>query len=136
MLQPEAIHKVIFFILRIAAFCPGMRALIKAIFQFKNKKLEREVFGIKFPNPVGLGAGLDKNAELPDMFGYMGFGFVEIGTVTPVAQPGNEQPRVFRLKNDKALINRMGFNNGGSLFMVDKLKQRKSKVIIGGNIGK
>ena len=101
-----------------------------------NPLLERELFGIKFPNPVGLAAGLDKNAEAFDMLGYLGFGFVEIGTLTPVGQPGNPKPRAFRLKNDKALINRMGFNNFGAENAVKRLKSKKSKIIIGGNIGK
>ncbi|MEA3443537.1 MAG: quinone-dependent dihydroorotate dehydrogenase [Bacteroidota bacterium] len=136
LFQPETIHYIIFLKLKLAAKIPGIPAIFRALFQLKHKSLEREVFGIMFPNPVGLAAGLDKDAELPDMFGNMGFGFVEIGTVTPIAQSGNERPRLFRLINDKALINRMGFNNRGADFMLSKLKQRQSNVIVGGNIGK
>ena len=91
---------------------------------------------LKFKNPVGLAAGFDKNAELIDDFSNLGFGFIEIGTLTPKAQPGNEQPRLFRLKQDRALINRMGFNNDGVESAVERLKARKSNIIVGGNIGK
>ena len=98
--------------------------------------LEREVFGLKFPNPVGLAAGLDKNAEVIDAMAMLGFGFVEIGTVTPKPQPGNEKPRLFRLIKDQALINRMGFNNVGADLAASRLQRRKSKVIVGANIGK
>jgi len=92
--------------------------------------------GITFPNPVGLAAGFDKNAEVIDAFAAMGFGFVEIGTLTPVAQSGNPKKRIFRIPQDEALINRMGFNNKGVDSAIEKLKNRKSKVIVGGNIGK
>jgi len=94
------------------------------------------VFGLTFENPVGLAAGMDKNAELIDEFASLGFGFVEIGTVTPKAQPGNPKPRMFRLPNDKGLINRMGFNNDGTDIVVARLRKRRSRVIVGGNIGK
>jgi dihydroorotate dehydrogenase len=113
-----------------------MPFFIKKLFQNNNPLLEKELFGIKFPNQVGLAAGLDKNAEAFDMLGYLGFGFVEIGTLTPVGQPGNPRPRAFRLKKDQALINRMGFNNHGIEAAVKRLKRKKSKIIIGGNIGK
>ncbi len=136
LFSPETIHKFTFSCFKMAIILPGASFITKKIFSFKNKKLEKELFGIKFPNPVGLAAGLDKDAEVFDMLGYMGFGFVEIGTVTPKAQPGNPKPRVFRLKKDKALINRMGFNNKGVEAAVKNLKKKKSKVIIGGNIGK
>jgi dihydroorotate dehydrogenase len=118
--------------------------LIRNTFQFSSNSLKKEIFGLDFPNPVGLGAGFDKNALYLNELEALGFGFVEIGTVTPKAQDGNEQPRLFRLPADKALINRMGFNNGG----VDAVKQRlinwnstknshqNGQMIIGGNIGK
>lgn len=106
------------------------------MYQKKDKKFEREVFGIKFPNPIGLAAGLDKDGEAIDMLGFLGFGFVEIGTVTPLPQPGNPKPRLFRLIKNNGIINRMGFNNNGVEEMVKKVKQKYSKVIIGGNIGK
>jgi dihydroorotate dehydrogenase len=98
--------------------------------------LERNVFGLKFANPVGLAAGFDKEAEFIDEFASLGFGFIEIGTITPKGQPGNPRPRLFRLKADEALINRMGFNNEGVEQAVSLLKKRRSKVIVGGNIGK
>lgn len=98
--------------------------------------LERELWGIKFKNPVGLAAGFDKDAKFVDDLAALGFGFLEIGTVTPLAQAGNEKPRLFRLPEDKALINRMGFNNDGVAAAVERLKKRKSDIVIGGNIGK
>lgn len=102
-----------------------------------SPKLERTIRGIKFPNPVGLGAGLDKDAKVTDEMAALGFGFIEIGTVTPVGQPGNDKPRAFRLPKDEALINRMGFNNEGAKAAAERLRKRKNhKVIIGGNIGK
>ncbi len=134
LFPPETAHKITFTLLKIASFIPGIPAILKN--GSKNLKTETEVLGIKFPNPVGLAAGLDKDAEVYDMLGYLGFGFVEIGTVTPKAQPGNPKPRSFRLKKNKALINRMGFNNKGVEFAINKLKKRKSNVVVVGNIGK
>ncbi|GAB4236316.1 MAG: quinone-dependent dihydroorotate dehydrogenase [Ekhidna sp.] len=106
------------------------------MFHFQDNRLEKTVFGITFKNPVGLAAGFDKNAELIDDFSHLGFGFIEIGTLTPKGQPGNPQPRLFRLPQDHALINRMGFNNDGVEPAVERLKNRKSTIIVGGNIGK
>ncbi len=134
--QPETIHAFTFSILKALSFIPGLPFIFKKIFINNNPKLKRTVFGIDFPNPVGLAAGLDKDADLFDMLGYLGFGFIEIGTLTPVAQLGNPKPRAFRLRNDQALINRMGFNNKGLKSAIEKLKGKKSKIIIGGNIGK
>jgi dihydroorotate dehydrogenase len=94
------------------------------------------LFGLEFPNPIGLAAGLDKNALLIDSWEMFGFGFIELGTITPLAQDGNPQPRLFRIPQDKALINRMGFNNDGMLVIAERLKNRSSKIIVGGNIGK
>jgi len=113
-----------------------MAALVRSIFRVRNKKLEREVFGLKFENPVGLAAGFDKDGTLFRDFRHLGFGFIEVGTVTPLAQGGNPQPRMFRLPEDKALINRMGFNNRGVKHMAKQLKNRPKAFIIGGNIGK
>lgn len=113
-----------------------MAGLFRSLFSYRNESLEREIFGLKFPNPVGLAAGFDKDARLIDEMSNLGFGFIEIGTVTPKGQPGNPQPRLFRLPQDQSLINRMGFNNGGAIDTVERLKRRKSKVIVGGNIGK
>ncbi len=134
--QPEKAHNITFGLLKFGQRIPLVPSFLKALFQYKSKKLERTVFGIKFPNPVGLAAGLDKDAEAFDMFGYMGFGFVEIGTLTPVGQPGNPQPRAFRFVENEALINRMGFNNSGVEDAVKRLRKKRSNIIIGGNIGK
>ncbi|BDD11153.1 dihydroorotate dehydrogenase (quinone) [Fulvitalea axinellae] len=135
-LDPEPAHNFTFGWIRRASSIPGVGSIIKAAYGYKSPKLEREVFGIRFPNPVGLAAGLDKEAQLIDELANMGFGFIEIGTLTPVGQPGNPEPRMFRLPEDKAVINRMGFNNQGVEQAVKRLRARKSKVIVGGNIGK
>ena len=103
---------------------------------FRSPQLEREVFGIRFPNPVGLAAGFDKDAKLVNPLATMGFGFIEIGTVTPRPQAGNPKPRLFRLPIDRALINRMGFNNDGVEAAVDRLRRDNPQCIVGGNIGK
>jgi dihydroorotate dehydrogenase len=100
-----------------------------------DSRLEREVFGIRFPNPVGLAAGFDKDAKLFNELADFGFGFIEIGTLTPKPQPGNPPKRLFRLKADQAIINRMGFNNGGVAAAANRLK-KAHRVLIGGNIGK
>jgi len=105
-------------------------------FKLNDPKLERKLFGLTFPNPVGLAAGFDKDAKWIDPLAELGFGFLEIGTITPKAQPGNPKPRMFRLIEDKALINRMGFNNDGVDSAVERIKKSKCKVPIGGNIGK
>jgi dihydroorotate dehydrogenase len=136
LLKPEQAHHITTTLLRIICRIPGGRAAFRFLFTYKHKKLEREVFGIRFENPVGLAAGLDKEARFIDEFAALGFGFIEIGTITPKGQPGNPLPRLFRLKEDEALINRMGFNNEGVEMAVSQLKKRKSKVIVGGNIGK
>jgi dihydroorotate dehydrogenase len=110
--------------------------MISRKFNVESPSIEKELFGIKFKNPVGLAAGFDKNASMFDELDMFGFGFIEIGTVTPLAQDGNETPRLFRLKKDQAIINRMGFNNYGVDFVVEKLKNRNKSIVIGGNIGK
>ena len=115
---------------------PGAMWLWRVIFKVKKVGLEREVFGIKFDNPVGLAAGFDKDAKLFDELASFGFGFIEIGTVTPLPQDGNPKPRLFRLNDDSGLINRMGFNNQGIELVVARLRRKKSDIIIGGNIGK
>lgn len=134
--DPEKAHHFVFTALKTLLAIPGMKWLWKKLYVIEDKRLEREVFGITFRNPVGLAAGLDKNAELFNELDYCGFGFIEVGTVTPRPQDGNEKPRLFRLPEDNGLINRMGFNNGGVEVMVERLKQRKPGLIIGGNIGK
>lgn len=132
-LSPEKAHHLTFSLLKF----PGFSLLAGAAYAKSDSSLEKEVFGLKFKNPVGLAAGLDKNALAFNELGEMGFGFIEIGTVTPKPQPGNDQPRLFRLPKNEALINRMGFNNEGIVAAAKRLKNRKdSSVLIGGNIGK
>ncbi len=136
LFPPEFIHHFTFNFLKLAGKVPGLMKLISSFHQIENKKLERTLFGITFKNPVGLAAGFDKDARLIDELSTFGFGFIEIGTLTPKPQPGNEKPRLFRLPKDQAVINRMGFNNQGVDVAVERLKNRKSTVIVGGNIGK
>ena len=133
--DPEVVHYFTFDFLKIIFKIPGVPALVKSIYQLNDPMLEREVFGLKFKNPVGLAAGFDKDAKLYKELDAFGFGFVEIGTVTPKPQPGNEKKRIFRLKEDEAIINRMGFNNEGVEAAVNRLKYNKD-VLVGGNIGK
>lgn len=135
--DPENIHYVVTGGLRRANRIWGVKSLLKNLYQFEDKRLEREVMGLKFKNPLGLAAGFDKNASMIEELAEFGFGFIEIGTVTPLPQPGNEKPRMFRLPQDNALINRMGFNNQGVDVVAARLKQLDRKgLIIGGNIGK
>jgi dihydroorotate dehydrogenase len=136
LIDAERVHHLIFGLLKFKARIPGVKSFLSVLFDYQNASLEREVFGIKFKNPVGLAAGFDKDAKLVDELACFGFGFIEIGTLTPKPQPGNDKPRLFRLPLDKALINRMGFNNGGVVAASERLRKRKSKVIVGGNIGK
>ena len=135
-IDPEKVHNYSYTVLRTAFKLPLSAKVAENLYCVKSPKLEREVFGLKFPNPVGLAAGFDKNARLVDEFSHLGFGFIEIGTVTPRPQPGNDKPRLFRLPADQAIINRMGFNNQGADTAAHRLKYRKSNIIIGGNIGK
>ena len=136
LFDPEKVHYFTTDLLHILLKIPGVKWIFKKQFILEDKKLERTVFGIHFKNPVGLAAGFDKNGKMFNDMAYCGFGFIEIGTVTPKAQMGNEKPRLFRLKEDEAIINRMGFNNDGVEEVVANLKKRKTKIIIGGNIGK
>lgn len=133
--DPEKVHHFTFKFLKNSCKIPFVPAILKAIYEVKNPALEREVFGIKFKNPVGLAAGFDKDAKLFNELSNFGFGFIEIGTLTPKPQEGNPKKRLFRLKKDNAIINRMGFNNGGVEKATQRLK-KKHNVIIGGNIGK
>ncbi|MDP2387207.1 MAG: quinone-dependent dihydroorotate dehydrogenase [Bacteroidota bacterium] len=136
-LDPEKAHYLTFDCLKFFLGAGFMRRLASLIYKVKNPRLERTVAGIKFPNPVGLAAGLDKDAKVFDELGALGFGFIEIGTLTPKPQPGNDKPRLFRLIPDEAIINRMGFNNHGVEEAVERLKKKKTPgLIIGGNIGK
>jgi dihydroorotate dehydrogenase len=136
LFPPELIHHITFATLKMLFKIPGVFSLVKKQFEVADKKLERTLFGLSFKNPVGLAAGFDKNAVLFDELSAFGFGFIEIGTVTPKPQSGNLKPRLFRLKKDQALINRMGFNNDGVEVIAERLKHRKTDIIIGGNIGK
>jgi len=134
--DPEKVHHFIFRMIRFSLKIPGMKGLWKKWYVLEDPKLETKLFGLTFKNPVGLAAGFDKDAALYNELAYCGFGFIEVGTVTPKAQPGNPKKRLFRLIEDEAIINRMGFNNGGIEEMVKNLKKRDTQVIIGGNIGK
>lgn len=134
--QPETAHRFAFAAGRIFQLIPGMMPLITAICGKPASALSREVCGLRFSSPLGLGAGLDKGAELLDIWKALGFGFVEIGTVTPEAQPGNPKPRVFRLPEKGLILNRMGFNSEGAKVVGQRLRKRPSGLIVGGNIGK
>ena len=135
LFDPEKVHYFTFFLIRIVSKIPGVSALFESLYAVNDKRLEIEVFGLKFKNPVGLAAGFDKDAVLYQELSHFGFGFIEIGTLTPKGQVGNPKKRLFRLKEDQAIINRMGFNNGGVQEAVERLKKNKG-VLIGGNIGK
>lgn len=133
----EKAHHLTVSLLKITLAIPLVGWLFRKNFEMKDKRLERQVFGLNFPNPVGLAAGFDKDGKSYRAMSALGFGFIEIGTVTPVGQAGNPQPRLFRLPSDMGLINRMGFNNEGVDAMVERLKKGKPKnLIVGGNIGK
>lgn len=141
-LTPEAAHRVTVFLLDLAAAFPPTRRLLQRLFCLKNKNLERKVLGLRFPNPVGLAAGFDKDGRHIRGLACLGFGFIEVGTVTPQPQAGNPRPRLFRLPADRALINRMGFNNEGLDALAGRLKKYRAAIrpgdgpLIGGNIGK
>jgi dihydroorotate dehydrogenase len=136
LFDPEKIHYFTAWLIRTTLSIPGMKTLWTKRFRLEDSRLKTKVFGIEFDNPVGLAAGFDKNAFMFNDLAYCGFGFIEIGTVTPLGQPGNEKPRLFRLKEDAGIINRMGFNNDGVDNALKNLKIKKTKLIIGGNIGK
>ena len=133
--DPEEVHYFTFSAIRFISKIPGFSFVFRSIYVLEDKRLETEVFGLKFKNPVGLAAGFDKDALLYNELSNFGFGFIEIGTLTPKPQDGNPKKRLFRLKQDSAIINRMGFNNKGIQAAIEKLKQN-SGVLIGGNIGK
>ncbi|AOW19622.1 quinone-dependent dihydroorotate dehydrogenase [Urechidicola croceus] len=136
LFDPEKVHHFTFSMLKFAFKIPFKASVIRSIYSVKSPKLERNLFGLKFKNPVGLAAGFDKNAVLYNELSNFGFGFIEIGTVTPKGQEGNPKKRLFRLKDDQGIINRMGFNNEGVDVVVERLKNRNTNLIIGGNIGK
>ncbi len=133
--DPEKVHHFTFSLIRFLHKIPFVGSSINSYYEVKSPKLEREVFGLKFKNPVGLAAGFDKDAKLYQELSNFGFGFIEIGTLTPKPQDGNPKQRLFRLQEDSAIINRMGFNNGGVEEAIVRLRKNKG-VLIGGNIGK
>lgn len=133
--DPEKIHYFTFGLIRFLCKIPGMPPLFRSLYDVQDKSLEREAFGLTFRNPVGLAAGFDKDARCYNELSHFGFGFIEIGTLTPRPQEGNPKPRLFRLREDSAIINRMGFNNGGVHKAAERLRKNKN-VLIGGNIGK
>ncbi len=133
----EKAHHLTVGLLKFTLAVPGLSHLFRMVFSVKDRRLQREVMGLTFPNPVGLAAGFDKDGKSFRAMAALGFGFIEVGTVTPRPQAGNPLPRLFRLPEDKALINRMGFNNEGVDALVERLKRDRPKgLIIGGNIGK
>ena len=136
LFDPESIHYFTVALLRLASKFPGFQRMLSGLFSIHDARLERKLLGLYFKNPVGLAAGFDKDARLINELASFGFGFIEIGTLTPKPQSGNERPRLFRLPKDEALINRMGFNNEGVLAAVTRLKKVKPGLIVGGNIGK
>lgn len=136
LFSPETAHMLVFKALKIIKFIPFGNSVLKMFFSYSAPSLQRQVIGLDFPNPVGLAAGLDKNAEVYNQMSLLGFGFVEIGSVTVAPQEGNPKPRSFRLVKDKALINRMGINNMGIKKIVRNIQRNKPRVIIGGNISK
>lgn len=136
LFPPEFVHRMATFLLLNFFSIPGAASLFRKHYRIDHPDLVRKLFGINFPNPVGIAAGFDKEARLYNALANFGFGFIEIGTVTPLGQKGNPRPRLFRIPEDKALINRMGFNNEGVEAFARNLRKNHPKVIIGGNIGK
>lgn len=134
--DPEWVHYFTLNALRLLNKIPFSSWLFRKIYSYQNSSLEKELFGIKFKNPVGLAAGFDKNGKYIKEMSNLGFGFIEIGTITPKPQPGNPKKRLFRVQNDLAIINRLGINNDGNILCAERLKKNNSDVVIGGNIGK
>lgn len=136
LFDPEKVHYFTASAIHLLLKIPGMKWIWNKLYSVDDIRLHKNLFGITFKNPVGLAAGFDKNASMYNDLAYCGFGFIEIGTITPKGQPGNDKPRLFRLKEDEAIINRMGFNNDGVECAIENLKKKKTSIIIGGNIGK
>lgn len=136
LFDPEKVHHFTFSLIKFSCKIPFVASIFRGLYVVDDKRLERELFGLKFKNPIGLAAGFDKNAVLFNELANFGFGFIEIGTLTPKAQAGNPKKRLFRLKDDEGIINRMGFNNEGVEDAIKRLKQKSTNLIIGGNIGK
>ncbi len=135
-LQPERVHHLVATLLKAGFAMPVVPQLMRAMTSVRHPALRRKLFGLEFQNPVGIAAGFDKEARLFRELDILGFGFMEVGTITPKGQPGNPQPRLFRLPLDKGLINRMGFNNQGVEAAIKRLRRRKPGMIVGGNLGK
>ena len=135
LFDPELVHDFVFFLIKILNKIPFAELILRSVYTINNPKLKRKISGIDFPNPIGLAAGFDKDAKLFKELSNFGFGFIEVGTVTPLKQNGNPKKRLFRLEADEALINRMGFNNEGVESLITRLKKKKD-LIIGVNIGK
>jgi dihydroorotate dehydrogenase len=135
-IYPETVHHITVAAVKMAFRIPGITSLVHSLCHVRDPRLKRTVLGLDFEHPVGLAAGFDKEASFYNEFAHLGFSFIEIGTVTPKGQPGNPKPRSFRLPKDKALINRMGFNNRGMEEVVKNLRRRQTRIIIGGNLGK
>ena len=133
---PERTHSLVVGLLRFAGHIPGCRWMLRKIYAVEHPSLEREVFGMRFKNPIGLAAGFDRNAEAYRELSAMGFGFVEVGTITPRPQSGNPRPRVFRLASDRAIINRTGLANKGLDYAISRLRKPHEGCIVGCNIGK
>ena len=134
--NPETAHNILFSLLSIIRYIPFVNPILRAIYKKDSPSLEKEVFGITFPNPVGLAGGLDKNGEFYNDMANFGFGFVEIGSLTPKPQDGNPKPRCWRVPGDKAIINRYGINNKGVKNAVEHLKKVRPEVIVAANISK
>src|SRR5690242_7216437 len=136
LFPPESVHHFVMRTLKLCRRLPFGEKMLRSCFDVPGPAFRKKVFGLDFKNPIGLAAGFDKDAKAIDELACLGFGFVEIGTLTPRPQAGNPKPRLFRLPKDQALINRMGFNNEGVQAAVERIKKRKSNIIIGGNIGR
>lgn len=135
-MPPERAHYFTAGLLNASSKTPILKQIIEQIYGLTDSRLETKVMGLTFPNPIGLAAGFDKDARWIEAFELLGFGFIEIGTLTPLTQPGNPKPRLFRLEKDEALVNRMGFNNDGVDAALKRIKRTNSKTPLGGNIGK
>jgi dihydroorotate dehydrogenase len=136
LFSPESVHDFVVGFLKTVLRLWVLRKIVRSVYTVSDKSLERNLLGMRFSNPVGLAAGFDKNARFYNEMACFGFSFIEIGTATPVAQPGNPRPRSFRLVKDRAIINRMGMNNSGASKIAANLRTNNPTVIIGGNIGK
>jgi dihydroorotate dehydrogenase len=136
LFRPETVHRLVVSCIKALFLVPGVMPLVRSCYRVRHPSLQRKVFGLNFENPVGLAAGFDKDARYFNQLAAFGFSFIEVGTVTPLSQPGNPKPRSFRLRTDSALINRMGFNNRGSREAAQRLGRRRTGIVIGGNLGK